>query len=80
MDHGIVAGDDLLALDIKYGFHHVELVADTVHVGDDEVEAGPQCCPVTAEAFHGPLISLGYDLDAGNDRDDSQCEDDQCKC
>src|ERR1700712_41780 len=61
---GIVRGDDFLGRDIQHGFHHVDPVADAVHDRHDDIQPGFEGVGVAAETLHGPLITLGHDLEA----------------
>ena len=37
-DHGVVLGDDFLARNVEHLFHHVDLVADAIDEGDDQMQ------------------------------------------
>src|SRR5207248_1125197 len=56
--------------------HHVDLAADAVEIGRDQIEARRKRAGVFAETFDGPVIALRHGLDAGKQRDD----DEQHKC
>ena len=40
LDHGVVAGDDLLAGNLQHPLHHVHLRTNPLHERDDDTEAG----------------------------------------
>ena len=63
-DVGVVPGDHLLGRDVQHLLHHDDLVADPVHIGDQQVEARGEGAGVAAETLHGPVIALGHYLDA----------------
>jgi len=72
LDAGIVLGDDLLRRYVQHLLHHVQLGADRVDEGDDQVEARMQRAGIFLEAFDGVVISLRHRLDPGEQRQDDK--------
>jgi hypothetical protein len=74
LDHGVVAGDHLLARHFEHALHHVHLRADAVDEGDDQREPWRQGADVTAEALDRIVVALRHDPDPLEDGDDHQCQ------
>ena len=78
-DHGVVAGDDFLAVHVEHLLHHVDLLSDAVDHGHDEVEPGRERLGEAPEALDRILRSLRHGLDAGEDQHQRQDDDDDYK-
>ena len=77
-DRGVVAGDDLLGRHVQHLLHHVELAADALDEGHDDVEAGGERAGVAAEILDRVIVALRDDLDRRQEdehRDEQHDED-----
>src|SRR4051812_36295325 len=68
----VVLGERLLARDVEHLLHHVHLVPDALHVGDDQPEPGPERARIAPEALDRVGVALRHYADAERDRDDDQ--------
>ena len=69
---GVVLGDHLLLGNVDHLLHHVDLAADAIEIGHDQVEARGTASGVFAEPLDGPVIALRHRLHAGKQRDDDE--------
>ena len=75
--HGVVLGDDLLARYIEHLLHHVDLLADLLDEGDDDVEARPHDLAELAEALKRVLEALRHGEERPRCDDDDREDQDQ---
>lgn len=74
-NRGIVFGDHLLGRHVQHLLHHVQLGADALDEGGDEVKARLQRAGITPEALDCIAVALRHGLDPGKEHQDD--EDDQ---
>ena len=62
-DHGVIAGDDILARDIHHLLFHVDLVADVFNHWNENMHARIERLGVAAEILNRVVVALRDDLD-----------------
>jgi hypothetical protein len=62
LDAGVVLGDDFLRRNVEDVLLHVDLAADRIHEGHDEMQPRRQGARVAAEPFDGPVAALRHRL------------------
>jgi hypothetical protein len=76
-DHGVVLGDHLLGGHVQHLLHHVQLGADALDEGRDDVQPGRQRAHVAAEPLDRVFAPLRHRLDAHEHEHHGQPDDHQ---
>jgi hypothetical protein len=74
-DARIVAGEGLLARNVEHLLHDVHLLADLLHVGKDQAEAGPEGPGIAPEPLDRIGVALRHRSHPHGDRHDDDQDD-----